>query len=133
MYLRQALPLSPLDATERLAAPDFEENAMPHEVRSIVVDDEALVQVAGSLDSSDANRSVVRAIADAVEDGAASVVLDLARVDFAGVELVSALAACRSGAASFVIVVLQPPKTMTLAVDALRMRGRLDLRDEPGR
>ena len=103
------------------------------EVRSVVVDRDALVRVRGTLDSSTGNGAVVGAIADAIEAGATDIVLDLADVDFAGVELVAALAACRDSSDAFAIVVLQAPKTMLLAVDALRMRGRLDLRDEPTR
>lgn len=103
------------------------------DVRFIVVGTDALVRVTGTLDSPAANRAVVRAIVDATGAGATDVVLDLAGVDFAGVELVSALVACRSGGDAFDIVVIGSPKTMVLAVDALRLRGRLDLRDEPSR
>ena len=112
--------------------PDDRFDGLP-EVRSVVIDRDALVRVRGTLDSSVANTAVIVAVAEVVDAGATDVVLDLADVDFAGVDLVSALAACSGDSDAFNIMVLRAPKTMLLAVDALRMRGRLDLRDEPTR
>ena len=55
---------------EYALAPEWSDRAI--DLAERLDDDEALVHVVGSLDSSDANRLVVRAIAGAIDDGARS-------------------------------------------------------------
>jgi hypothetical protein len=102
----------------------------PVEIRAVLLDDAGLVRVSGTLTTAVENQSVVEAVEDVIGAGATSVTLDLADVDFAGVELVSALSARRIPS-SVMVSVLRPPKTMLLAIAALRMRGRLHLPEGP--
>jgi hypothetical protein len=108
-------------------------DARPPTIRSVVVDGEALVRVQGTLETGDAVAAVVAAVCGAVGSGAFDVVLDLARVDFAGVELVARLGSLAQDEPHVRLTVLSAPKTMLLAVTALRMRHLLVLREEPTR
>ena len=107
--------------------------AAPHlpAVRSVVLDDDALVRVEGTLDSSNANLRVARAVRDAVAAGATAVVVDLGEVEFAGVELAWLLGEIVDVERGIGVVLVSPPKTMLLAMDALRLRHLLVVRDEP--
>lgn len=101
-------------------------------VSRIVLDRDALVRVGGAVDSREASAVVATAVEEVAAAGATDIVLDLAEVPFAGLDLVTALAGSSGADARSALVVLAPPKTMLLALSALGARHLLDLREEPG-